>query len=638
MRYLQVVILGLLMIGHLGAQNRCYAWYDVDTVPSFFGEWLWHGWTQPQVYYIRPGGDYIWLGSRDTVLNWSWWGSCGQGSTNSPTMRVPVYINLAAGDSCRLHAVAWGHHPWSGPCVDSLSLLVVAHPGAWGHCYASLSLAGTNLLPMSTHTLQHAGHYAATFTAHSEWPYTSLYQVHWRLRGPVSLDTTFWSQPLPSPTTLLLPLTQPGIYTLTIGYFIYEQASNGCEDSLRYTIYVLQDSTGLGCATNFPDTLRLTLGSHTLTFPLGYSTALYMWNLQGPSGYQSGSNGNIDTIVVPAVFSSPGWHILQLLFYSLNGYHCQVHIMIYVSPPTVPPCVSPTVRPCKPLVTINNVTLSPNGGFHQLCSGRSYVLCVSPSGGYCPGRSYSWGYTLYSMGTHVGGPFHGPCDTLRTPANAFSSAFLTVWMTVRDSAGNVVCRDSSFYVLDITPLYCGYPDSVNVGLNDSTYWPGDTIYYTPPDTILGHVVPTPLSDTILYSWQWSISALGGGPSVLSGVSNIIPISVSPGNYVLQVTSISQGIQRTQQYQFYIVARSSSLSASGVPRPLLYPNPSSGTFWISLTEAGPYKLQVVDALGREVLKGELSEARTYQFALPAGFYLVRLLGAYHQHVYRLVVQP
>jgi hypothetical protein len=242
------------------------------------------------------------------------------------------------------------------------------------------------------------------------------------------------------------------------------------------------------------------------------------------------------------------------------------------------------------------------------------------------------------MGTHVGGPFHGPCDTLRTPANAFSSAFLTVWMTVRDSAGNVVCRDSSFYVLDITPFYCGYPDSVNVGLNDSTYWPGDTIYYTPPDTVIGHVVPTPLSDTILYSWQWSISAVGGGPSVLSGVSNIIPISVSPGNYVLQVTSISQGIQRTRQYQFYIVARSSSLSASGVPRPLLYPNPSSGTFWISLTEAGPYKLEVVDALGREVLKGELSEARTYQFALPAGFYLVRLLGAYHQHVYRLVVQP
>jgi hypothetical protein len=201
-----------------------------------------------------------------------------------------------------------------------------------------------------------------------------LYQVHWRLRGPVSLDTTFWSQPLPSPTTLSLPLTQPGVYTLTIGYFIYEQGSNGCEDSLRYTIYVLQDSTGSGCPTNFPDTLRLTLGSHRLTFPLGYSTALYMWSLQGPSGYQSGSNGNVDTIVVPAVFSSPGWHILQLLFYSPNGYHCQVHIMIYVSPPTVPPCLSPTVRPCKPLVTINNVTLSPNGGPSSVMLGAE--LCA----------------------------------------------------------------------------------------------------------------------------------------------------------------------------------------------------------------------------------------------------------------------
>gem|GEM_PF-2984876 len=69
MRHLQVVILGLLMIGHLGAQNRCYAWYDVDTVPSLFGGWVWNGWTQPQVYYIRPGGDYIWLGSRDTALS-----------------------------------------------------------------------------------------------------------------------------------------------------------------------------------------------------------------------------------------------------------------------------------------------------------------------------------------------------------------------------------------------------------------------------------------------------------------------------------------------------------------------------------------------------------------------------------------
>jgi hypothetical protein len=636
MRYVTLFSFGLLLVGPLHAQNSCFAWYDVDTVPSLFGRWLWRGWTQPEVYYVRPGGDYIWIGG-DTLLNWAWWGSCGQGSTSSPSRRVPIFINLSAGDSCRLQAAAWGQ-VWGRPCGDSLSLLVIAHPGAWGHCYGSFSLAGQALPPGATYTLQHAAHYTATFTAHSEWPYTSTYQVRWRLSGPVRIDTTFLTQSLSSPTTLSLPLTQPGVYTLTIGYFIYEQASNGCEDSLRYTIYVLQDSTGWGCPTNFPDTLRLTLGSHRLTFPLGYSTALYMWSLQGPSGYQSGSNGNVDTIIVPAVFSSPGWHILQLLFYSPNGYHCQVHIMIYVSPPTVPPCLSPTVRPCKPLVTINNVTLSPNGGPYQLCSGRSYVLCVSPSGGYCHGRSYSWGYTLYSTGVYVGGPFYSSCDTLRTPANAFSSAFMTVWMTVRDSAGNVVCRDSSFYVLDITPLYCGYPDSVNVGLGDSTYWPGDTISYTPPDTILGYVVPTPISDTLLYTWQWSISPVGGGPSVLSGISNIIPISVSPGTYILQITSTSQGHQRTRQYQFYIAARTSTLSSGGSSKPLLYPNPSLGTFWIGLSEGGPYRLEVVDALGRQVLRGELTEVRTYEFSLPAGFYVVRLVGSSQQHMYRLVVQP
>lgn len=638
MRYAWLVALGLLLISGLKAQNRCYAWYDVDTVLSTFGRWDWHGWTRPRVYYVRPGGDYIWLGA-DSILSLSWWGSCGQGNIAGPRKRVPLYINLASGDSCRLHAVVQGLDWWGSPCTDSLDLLIVAHPGAWGHCYASLSLAGHNLPPGATHTLQRAGHYPATFGARSEWPYTSSYQVRWRLSGPVSLDTTFYSQTLSSPTTLLLPLTQPGVYNLTVGYFIYEQANNGCLDSLRYTIYVLQDSAGWGCPSNFPDTLHLTLGSHTLTFPLGYTTALYQWELTGPSGRQSWAASG-DTIRVSISLTSPGWHTLSIYLYSPNGLPCQVYIPIYVSPPTVPPCVSPTVRPCQPLVTINNVTLSPSGGFHTLCSGRNYLLCVSPSGGYCPGRTYSWGYTLYSTGTYTGGPFYSPCDTLRAPANAFSSAFLTVWMTVRDSAGNVVCRDSSFYLLDITPVYCGHPDSVNVGLNDTTYWPGDTIYYNPPDTILGYALPTPISDTVFYTWQWSIAPAGGGPTLLSGISNIIPISLSsPGNYVLQVTSTSQSHQRTRQYSFYIVSRrTGSLSGGAYAVPLLYPNPTSGPFWISVTEGGPYRLEVVDAVGREVLRAELSEARVYGFVLPAGFYLVRLAGPLHYHTYRLVVQP
>jgi len=152
------------------------------------------------------------------------------------------------------------------------------------------------------------------------------------------------------------------------------------------------------------------------------------------------------------------------------------------------------------------------------------------------------------------------------------------------------------------------------------------------------VVPTPISDTLLYTWQWSISPVGGGPSVLSGISNIIPISVSPGTYILQITSTSQGHQRTRQYQFYIAARTTTLSSGGSSKPLLYPNPSLGTFWIGLPEGEPYRLEVVDALGRQVLRGELTEARTYEFSLPAGFYVVRLVGSSQQHMYRLVVQP
>ncbi len=71
-------------------------------------------------------------------------------------------------------------------------------------------------------------------------------------------------------------------------------------------------------------------------------------------------------------------------------------------------------------------------------------------------------------------------------------------MIVRDSLGNVVCRDSSFLLVDIGPNYCGHPDSVSLSVGDSAYWPGDTLYYTLPDTVIGYSVPTPISDSLHY--------------------------------------------------------------------------------------------------------------------------------------------
>lgn len=86
----------------------------------------WGGWTQPEVYYVRPGGDYIWIGG-DTLLNWAWWGSCGQGSTSSPSRRVPIFINLSAGDSCRLRVAAWGRYG-----VVLVVILAFGDCASWG--------------------------------------------------------------------------------------------------------------------------------------------------------------------------------------------------------------------------------------------------------------------------------------------------------------------------------------------------------------------------------------------------------------------------------------------------------------------------------------------------------------------------
>jgi hypothetical protein len=587
------------------------------------------------VYYVRPGGEILWLGSQNT-LNWSWWRNCTQGSATNVT-KLPVYISLSTGDSCRLHAAASGQG-WGGPCTDSLSLLVIAHPGAWGHCHATLSLNGSALLPGAIATIPTAGVYTASVTVRSEWRYGTNYQLNWSLLDPTSANGQYPSQSLSSATSFGLPLTQPGFYTLTIMYFVYEQASSGCEDTLRYFIQVLRDSVGSNCPTNFPDTLQLPLGNHTLTFPIGYTTALYTWTLQGLSGQQSGATGGSDTIRAIVQLTSPGWHFLQVYFYSPTGQGCQVYIPIYVRPPTVRPCVSTTVRPFKPLLTIGNTTLPPNPtGTYTLCSGRNYAICASPSGGHCPGLLYSWGYTLLSSGTQVGGPFYQSCDTLRIPSSTFSIGLLSFWMIVRDSLSNVVCRDSSFLLVDIGPNYCGHPDSMSLSVGDSTYWPGDTLYHTPPDTVIGYSVPTPISDSLHYGWQWSITPIGGSVPIANGTSNLIPISLPTGGYVLQITSQSQPHQRTRQYSFYIHTRVSTLSAGSSKASLLYPNPTTSTFYVEVPNGGPRMLYVVDATGREVLRASLQEERLNVFSLPAGLYIIRLGGTTEPQLYQLLVQ-
>jgi len=77
--------------------------------------------------------------------------------------------------------------------------------------------------------------------------------------------------------------------------------------------------------------------------------------------------------------------------------------------------------------------------------------------------------------------------------------------------------------------------------------------------------------------------------------------------------------------------------SGVSGLYVYPNPNRGTFLIRATEAGQYKVQVLDMAGRllfsDTYEGTLHQMRV---SLPAGVYQVRLVEGDKTHAGRLII--
>lgn len=459
--------------------------------------------------------------------------------------------------------------------------------------------------------------------------------------------------------TLNVPLNfsaHPTFYELWM--IVYGQDTSGantCTDSIR--IIIRGDTFPPSPWANFcRDSILLQIGGQTvrpnqsISLPLGsYPFSLSVpgdfrgWFMTGPSPSQGRSdwrNYPAGTILDTAHLTAPGTHIIHINFYNGMCFDTFTYIINVTAPSPTQNCAD-TVQypPCLPMLVVNNASYLPGAGTINLATG-TYLLHLQPAHPPVPGNA------LYQYEWTLSGPPHGTIQgTSNTvPIHVMLASYL---LQVRVRAYwfcpiTQSCDRIYTFVLSGVPgpndtIVLSYPTDT------TTYLPGDTIPL-PVDTVCLYAgLQTPHPDSA-YWWYWTYY----GPTGIPLDSGITPITCvyprQPGVYRLTygVQPVSnQRVTQHRSYNFYLhfggrTTALSSTAATGLP--LIYPNPTTGPIWLTLPEAIPYRLTIMEPTGRVIEQLTLAGEQTHllPLRLAKGVYILRAESSTKVFTLRLVV--
>ncbi|MCS7189034.1 MAG: T9SS type A sorting domain-containing protein [Bacteroidia bacterium] len=535
---------------------------------------------------------------------------------------------------------------WSQPY--SCDTLRVAYGGQW-HYDGDTLFTRTGFLTCYPR-MQHRSQPGQSLTYTYSW--------YWWLRGISSQVSNFFSSGSLSGTNptlstpLATPSSYPAFYQLWLVVWGYDTLNQvGCSDSIL--IIIQQDSP---LPTSYPcqDSVRLLInaqsvrGYDTITLPLGcyefnlhYRDIVYEWRMQGPSVPQgqvfSPSLPPTSPVIDTLCLTSPGMHVLSIVQYFAP---CLIDTFKYfinaVAPPVWDTCVSPNISPCMPGLTIGNASYLPGAGTISLGTGTycMHIGLASP-----PSTPFiSNIYWNVCGATLPGGCISGTGSTLCLPVGPASYILQVITHVSWPCPITYSCSDTTYFVLN-----------GGLGPNDSVivYYPNDTTSYFPGDTIPvpidtfclygGVLVPAPDSS---YDWWWYLYTSTGQP-LDSGSTSLACLSISqPGTYPLVYGVLPVSNLRTRRYTFYLQAggRSTTLHSPSL-KPTIYPNPARDVVKVSLPYPASYQIEIWDPLGRLHYRAEIEGGKetTLNLNMPAGLYLMNVIGREEKFVLRLTVE-
>lgn len=416
------------------------------------------------------------------------------------------------------------------------------------------------------------------------------------------------------------------------GDTIHPQPNYRC-DSIRNSVSLLIG----GRSVRFGGTVTLPTGSYT--FNISPRDMVYGWRLTGPSGTQTASGifapSSLDTLYL----TSPGTHQLDISVYYAGCLPDTLRYFIQAidSFPGIS-CQPAVNQPCHTRLIVNNATYLP-GQFVQLANGvyTFHLAPVSPPSTSSLNCQYTW---RICGDTIPGGCMSGQGSNFSAyigPAR-YSVDVISTCQWICETTQ--VCRDTVSFTLSggFNPndtVVVSHPGS------PTPYHPGDTIPL-PLDTVCIYAGVQTLHPDSLYWWNWIYYGPNGQPldSGITPVSCIYPTSA--GVYSLVYGLVPPPNQRTAQnrsYTFYLhFGRTAGLNTSPSSVPVLYPNPTSGPLWITLPEAVPYRLTVMDPTGRviEALTVKGGGSHLLPFRLASGVYILRAESGTQLHTLRVVV--
>jgi hypothetical protein len=148
---------------------------------------------------------------------------------------------------------------------------------------------------------------------------------------------------------------------------------------------------------------------------------------------------------------------------------------------------------------------------------------------------------------------------------------------------------------------------------------------------------TPLTGN--YTYQWLVQQGGVWTPIPAPLGVIVPYTPTQnGSYALVATN-AFGCSDTSN----TVVVSSLGLVSGITSATLYPNPSNGSFALTLNDApdGDYVLSVIDLAGKEVHQQPFTkiqgETQSFAVSLPNGLYQVWISGMGVKSVVKLLIQ-
>lgn len=130
-------------------------------------------------------------------------------------------------------------------------------------------------------------------------------------------------------------------------------------------------------------------------------------------------------------------------------------------------------------------------------------------------------------------------------------------------------------------------------------------------------------------FQWYLNG-----SAISGATNAWWVPANDGTYTVRFTD-ANGCMNTSEGFVYLTTSISPLSTSSLQ---VMPNPSNGSFTIQMPDARGRTFEILDATGKRVLTGKLTDTRTAVDLGQAqsGVYFLRVLQSGNTPVMRIVI--